>query len=516
MLYESVIVNFLLTLFNRAGRVYKESATARILHGIAVWFKSLFSGSSIWNFAVREESISTLWKSSGVLRLMEANINFPSRIFRNFYEGHKQAFSDSYIFKLLDVILVRFEVFPALFLILVFAVPHTRWNNIYGTAGVLALVLLYFVKTIMYSDESFDLKSIDFILFVFMLSVVLATVTSYYPKDSLRILLFFITCFLLLLVLVSSVKSGRSLGLLLELMLVGVSLSGLYGIWQHIVGVPINPAYTDLSLNEGMPGRVYSTMGNPNNYAELLILTMPFFWTVIANSRSMIKKAAYIFMAIPPLIALFYTGSRSGWGAFAAAILVVVFFTNRKLILPLIVVGVLCIPLLPDFIYHRIQTIWDPRDTSAHYRQLILKSIAPMFKDFWFTGVGLGSTPFMKVAQAYEQYTKAAVAHSHNLFLQIWIETGFIGIVTFMWSTVRLVKKCMANIFGGTDKYVNNVLIAAVASITGIFVMGLVEYVWFYPRILLAFWVDISIILAGLKILASKNEVCTSAIDINR
>ena len=49
----------------------------------------------------------------------------------------------------------------------------------------------------------------------------------------------------------------------------GITFVGLYAILQRIKGVPVNPAQTDLSVNVGMPGRVYSTMENPNNLGQV-------------------------------------------------------------------------------------------------------------------------------------------------------------------------------------------------------------------------------------------------------
>lgn len=504
MIYESIILNFVFTLLQRLKEAYYSSTAARIIGRIAAWGKRLFSQSAIWSFVKRPDYLTKVWESSALLRLLSFILNLPAKACRKLYTKFEESFLGSYIVRLLHIILERFEILIALFLLLMFAVPHASWKNPYSTAIVLLLTFLFFIRTVVKKSGGFDLKAVDMILLVFMLSVVLAAVTSIYPGDSLRYLLFYITAFLLVLIIVSSVRTGNSLGLMIDIALTGIAISGLYGLWQAKTGVAVDAALTDIELNEGMPGRIFSTMGNPNNYAEILILTLPFFLAVIFNAKSPLKKLVYLLLALPPLGALAFTGSRSGWIAFAAAMLVFVFLKNRKLIPLIIILGILCIPLLPDFVMRRIQTISNPNDTSAKYRTLIYQTVKPVLKDYWITGMGLGSGVFMRISQGYFQFTRAAVAHSHNLYLQTWLETGIIGIVTLIWGAARIVKKSMINIFNKTDTYINNILIAGVSAMAGISVMGLVEHVWFYPRVMLALWMVIGIILAGLRILNLK------------
>jgi O-antigen ligase len=248
-------------------------------------------------------------------------------------------------------------------------------------------------------------------------------------------------------------------------------------------------------------------MGNPNNYAEVLVLTLPFFGAMVLNAKSLFIKALFILMAIPPFIALLFTSSRSGWISIVVALFVFIFFTNKKLIPVIILLGVLSIPLLPQFVYRRITTIWNPNDSSMDYRGLIYQTVGPMFKDFWKTGIGIGPDVFMKTIQKYFIFTKVTPPHTHNLFLEVWIEAGLMGIASFVWFLVRTVKNCILSITSKVDEKINNILIAGISSLAGICVMGLVEYIWFYPRVMFFFWLDIGLILAGLNILSKKREV---------
>lgn len=504
MNYDSVILGFLYTLLIKFKGYYYDSMIARTLARIGGWGKRAFSSSALWSFVKREDFLSRIWEQSGIYKVLDFLLNLPARLCIKIHSAHEESFQSSIAVKFMGLLAERLEVFIGLFILMAAAIPHNYWNNTYAAAGVLLLLALFFMGTVIQKSGKLDLKTVDVVLFLFILAVLLSAVTSITPMASLRYFLFYATGFLLLLLIVSAVRTGEGLGRLLDTALLGVTFSGLYGIWQFINGVAVDPALTDVNLNEGMPGRVFSTMGNPNNYAEILILTLPFFMAVIFNSKSILKKLLYVFLMLPPLAAMFLTGSRSGWLALAGAAMVYTFLKNRKLIPVILLLGLVSMPLLPDFVMRRIQTIGNPNDSSARYRTLIFETVKPIIRDYWATGIGLGSDAFMRVLQDYHLRTLAMVAHAHNTYIQILLETGVAGAATFIWAMVRTVKKCFINIFKQKDVYINNILIAGVSSLAGIAVMGLVEHVWFYPRVMLFFWLVLGILLAGIGIMAKK------------
>jgi O-antigen ligase len=338
--------------------------------------------------------------------------------------------------------------------------------------------------------------------------------------ESMKFFIFYITCFLLVLIIVSGIRSGQSLERLIEVLMIGTSLTGLYAIYQRIKGIPMDPSLTDWVLNEGMSGRAYSTMGNPNNYAELLILILPFFIAMVLNAKSIYRKVFYFTLSFPPLIALFLTGARSSWIALVIAVLVFVFLKDWKLIPFVAILGILAflfLPYISPSVYKRVLTIFTGTDTSINYRGAIYQTVVPMLKDFWFTGLGLGAgaeqAPFMKILQRYSlfylrQTNTAGYAttppHTHNLFLQIWIEVGFVGILTYIWFIARTVKRTLVNIYRDASNSMNHISMAGISALAGILVMGMAEYVWFYPRLMLFFWVIVGIVLSALNILDKR------------
>ena len=254
-----------------------------------------------------------------------------------------------------------------------------------------------------------------------------------------------------------------------------------------------------------MEGRVYSTMGNPNIYGELLVLTMPFFIAGFLNTKSILKKLFFTGSFMVTLLILLKTGSRSSWIAFVGAIGLFVFFKNKKLIIPMALLGIMMIPFLPASIYNRIATVFNPNDSSLQYRKEILNPTKPMLKEYWFTGVGLGTEVFNIIYKRYKSFTLKTVAHTHNLFLQIWLESGIIALVSLLVLGFRLIKKLIYMIKNKLDRRLQNIAIAALSGVGGLMVMGFADHVWFYNRILFMFFISIAIVFAAINISDKEN-----------
>ena len=499
-------------IFNKVAMFFKHSLINSVSSSVFDKVKKRFYESTFWRTVLKQNRLTREWPESIIYWFLSLIFSIPLIWCRSLYHRNERVILRSNLFKFIQALLRNFDIVLALCLLFIIVIPHEKWNNAYSTAIILLLVLLCFVKKVMHKNMEVGQKTLDYVLLLFILSVFLAAIFSIFPAESMKYLLFYVTCFLLVLIIFTAMKNGRNLERFLEVFLIGVTFTGLYGIYQMIVGIPFNPSFTDLKLNEGMPGRVFSSMGNPNNYAELLVMTFPFFLAIIFNSKTTMKKVIYGILALPPLITLIFTGSRSGWVAFALSIFIVMLFKNWKLIPIIIALGIIALPVIPlfaPFVYKRILTMFNSNDSSINYRFLIWNTYMPMMKDYWVNGVGLGSALFMRVLQRYNTNMLLNVIppHTHNLFMEIWIETGFIGLLSFIWFSIRLIKNSIVSIFSKSNSYINNILICGIASIGGIFVMGFAEYIWFYNRIMLVFWAVVGLILACIAISSSQGEI---------
>jgi Lipid A core - O-antigen ligase and related enzymes len=480
--------------------LWENSFLHKILVSVSRFIVRLFQGSKVCNAISREGHFSGYWSSSSAGTLFDGAFNLPVKILRFFYLKLETYLKDSIAFKVLLFVLDYLHIGLAVYLFLVAFVPQSKWNNVYNLAGAFIFLLFYYIKCAITGNINRLTQVFDIFLALFILAIIIAEVFSIVPRESLRFFLFYLACFILAGVIALSIESRKQLAQLIEITLLAVAASGIYGLYQGIVGVAVKLAEVDINANEGMPGRVFSTMENTNNFAVLLSLFLPFFLAVVLNAKSTSKKVIYFLLAVPCLISLGMTYSRGSWVGFVVTVGVIIFFANWKLIPFAVIIAVLAFPFLPLTISRRIMTIINLSDSTWTARLKIYQTVIPMIKDYWVTGIGLGTDAFAKLIRNYYIFANMKPAHSHSLFLQIWLETGILGIASFFGFIAGIVKRGIKIIFKKSDRFIINILIAGISSIIGVLVSGLVDNIWFYPRVMLLFWVVTGIVLSAFRL----------------
>lgn len=509
MLQESLIYKFLYFIYSYFSTAWRESAVGRALKKCCAYLGRLFTNSAIVNFTTREGVVNKTYEESVLYRAVDGLLNLPQRILHPLYLKAEGAFSESIAFSALKYIFDRLHILTACLLFIAIIAPYDYWNNMYSTLGIAALLFLYFLKTIARGRTGFQTAAFNVFLVLFVICVFLSEVFSIMPADSLRFFGYYLTGFMMVLVLVLTLRTKKEISELLSIVLVGLTIAGLYGIYQYIIKVPVNPAWMDLDMNQGSMTRVFSFYNNPNDFAEIILIFVPFYFAMAFNAKQMLTKLFFLAASVPVLLSILLTQARGAWVAIALAAVVYVFFQEKRLIPLGILLAVAAVPFLPHSILMRLRS-FNIADSSFQTRINIWKTVIPILKDYWFTGLGLGNDTLLLVSKNYYIYlSKGSIpSHSHNVFLQLWLETGFPGIVTFLGFILTTVKKSIRSVVQSKDKFIRNILIAGLASLTGILADGMVEYIWFDRRVMLFFWAVTGIILSTLYVQLTADKAC--------
>lgn len=504
---NSVIISFAYNFILRIIESYKNSYTCKLIENLSCKLKVMFKESSIIKYIKSNENISRYFEQSMFLRIIQGVVDWCIGLLRKGNPFFKEAFQSSVFCKLIENSLAgkligrlmeRFVIVICFFIFIQSIVPFKHWHNQYGAALIILMAFLYVIKAVGDIRYGLDIKRLDFALILFFAAVVISTFSSLTPGSSIKFLVFNGMSFLLMLIIVNVIKAKEELGTIIYWIMASVAATCLLGFWQYINGIPVDPLLIDVRF--GASGRLFSSMGNPNNYAEYLILTMPFLGAAYFNSRNNYERIAAVAVAAMSLSCLVMTLSRGSWIGLMVAVFVFVFFKNVRLIPLFLILGLAAIPFLPASITDRLSTIG--RDSSSLYRIPIWKGSWRIVQDHWLGGIGIGPEPFRML---FNQYTETKLpAHSHMLPLQVWIELGLLGITSLVWLVVRLVRKSIACVFSDKNEYLNNIIIAGISSLAGIFTYGLVEYVWFYERIMITFWIVIAVLIAALNLQSPK------------
>ena len=509
MIQESLIyklITRILVFFNKFGQ---DSVIVKGLGRCGAFLGTLFSNSAAVNFVVREGALNRSYEGSVLFKMVDGLIRLPQRILHPIYKKAEMVFGESIFFRALVFLLNKLHLLTGGFLFIALVVPYKYWDNWYSTIAMIVLFFLYFLRTIVEGRTNFKTGAFNIFLVLFMICVLLAQIFSIMPNTSLRFLVFYLTCFLMVFIMIAVIRSKDELMQVLNMALAGLTIAGIYGVYQYIIKVPVNPTWIDTKINQGNLTRVFSFFNNPNDFAEVILIFVPFYCAAFFNTKNVFARLIYLAMAVPPVLSMLMTLSRGAWVSLALAAVIYVFFKEKRLIPVFFLLGIAAVPFLPQSILLRLRTLMNPADSSYSTRIEIWQTIAPILKDYWLTGLGLGNETLLRVSKNYYSFiAKGSIpSHSHNLYLQIWVEIGIFGITSFLAFILTTVKKSIKSIVHPGDEGIKNVLIAGLASLAGLLANGMIEYVWFDRRVMLFFWAAVGIILAALVIQAKVDTV---------
>ncbi len=499
---NSAVGGVLLAVWRVLYEWYLGSGLCRLLRGVSAWWTRWFHGSWVMRVITREGVLPRAWRDSLLVRGLETVLNLPAALLHWVYRKLKTVFDGSIFANLGFGIAEQVPALIGWFMLGVMVFPYEHWDNMYSLQGFAFAIVLFMLGGMRSRSQRLDFKSVGPYPVLFAGAVVLGYLVSYSSALSFRFLFFHVTCMLCVVVTVSSVERVDQLTRLAGMATVALFAMGAYGVLQRIQGVEVNYSYFDPLVNEGMPGRVFAFYENPNAFAEVLVLLIPLAVALLLGSKSIWGKLGALCACGVGVLAWGMTYSRASWIGLVVAMAVFVFFWKRKLIPALLILALLSIPFLPDTIFNRILSIFNLNDSSTSSRFPLYQAALEMLKERPVRGAGLGTDAVRTAIKELNLYHgEAPFVHSHNLYFQVWLETGLLGIVAYLTAMVSGVKTAAkAARLAKCPPQVKLVTIGAMSAICGILVNCLADYLWNYPRVMVIFWFVFAIMLSGIKL----------------
>ncbi len=483
-----------------------ESALWRGLCALGRGLRAAFEGSRLFGFLLREGRVAKSWPESALCRGLSFLINLPGTVLHAVYVRLRDLFEGSFFARLAfrfgdDAVIAQSWLILALWVI-----PYTHWNNAYSLIAFAFVVILFYAGS-MRTGRKLDLAAVGFYPQVLLFAVYLGVRFSFSPASSGRFLIYHVSAALCVIATVSAVRSAGDLKRLCAAASVAVAVSSAYGVIQRIQGVEVNPSYVDVDLNADMPGRVFSYFDNPNTFAEVLILLLPLTLALIFCSRSVSGKLAAAGIFALGTAALAMTYSRASWVGFAVSLAVMVVLWKPRLIPLFILLCVAAVPLLPSTVWHRILTITNLKDSSTASRFPLYQAAFAVIRRDPVTGAGLGTAAVQYYIKRHYLYEGTApFVHAHNFYLQVWLETGILGVTSFVASMLWNIKRAGSAARHTAPSPERTIACAAASSLCGAMVCGMADYLWNYPRVMCMFWFVFAAALSGVKLCRAGAE----------
>ncbi len=464
---ESFIIGFLMSLFNKAERVFKKSVFCKYLSSPSKTEEKYHA-----SFSAKILNIPLRLLNTAIKKLVDSSKN--STIIKKLKESR--------IYPLL-----KFEYILSVCAFFMLVTHHNIWNNFYGVIGSAILVILTLFHRVII-NRPVKAESFSFPLIIFLIAVTSAIFVTPVFSQGLRIALFIFSAAGLYFSVKEGITDKKSLKLFLCTLTLALFVMSVYAVIQNFVGVETDVMLTDIANNKGISGRVYSTVENPNNFAEIIVLLIPFIAALFFSESKKEIKAVLAAAFLLCVVALLLTYSRGSYVSFAISAVVFIALYKPKWLIPLFFAGIIMIPFLPESILNRILSIGSTSDTSNAYRVFLWEGVAKMIRYEGLYGVGLGPEAFAAAYAPYASVFALNAHHSHMLYLQVFIETGLVGGIAFFAFIISVIKKGFASL-SLKDNETKLITIAAISAFFGIAFSSATEYIWFYPRVMFVFFI---------------------------
>jgi len=350
----------------------------------------------------------------------------------------------------------------------------------------------FFFKVIR-GKRVFTFEILDFAIFLFIGVTILGGVFS--AGKSIEPAIIYACFAFAFFLFTAAVRSREMIVRAVGTITVSLVVVALIGLLQNYFSLA-ETTWQDTEMFEGITGRVVSTFENPNVLAMYILLVAPFTFALFFAAKKRLVKFSAIAAATISIACLIFTWSRGAWVGFiiAAAVFFAVFGGKIAALYAAALAAVPFLPfLLPANIIARFLSIGNVADSSTSYRVSIWQASMNMLRDFWVSGIGVGQPAYSAV---YPEYSFAGIEtapHSHNLYMQIWIEYGAAGFVLFLLIVGLFAQLCFSAVRRCEDKMVKFTIWASVSGIAAFLAMGFTDYVWYNYRVCLMFWIVFAI-----------------------
>lgn len=364
-------------------------------------------------------------------------------------------------------------------------IPHFWWDNLYGVAFSLAVLLTGWREAVRHGRCPLRPTALGPGCWLFLLMCLLATALAGDKAASARVALFYLAGFALTYTVASSFRTEASLNRLSAFLYGALLLTSLFGLYEFFWGRHATTVTIYTQLGTRLYYRLCSTLENPNNYGEAVAMLFPpaLGWALSRPRKG--RRILLCALLLIPLGALLATFSRTGWVALGLALLLWLWLEQRRLILPLLVAGAVLMLFLPDLFQERFLSIFRFDDASMSARQTILADSLLLAKQHWLTGIGLGPENFQAAMAALpERLTAEIPPHTNSGYLQPLVETGVLGLTGFLWLVADYLTRAYRGQKRAASPAGRRYFRACFASLAGAAAAFLPEHVWFYPRVL--------------------------------
>lgn len=229
----------------------------------------------------------------------------------------------------------------------------------------------------------------------------------------------------------------------------------------------------------------------PNEVAAFFATYTFVLLGIFLNDKRKIRRVLFAVAIILNLYCTLFLYSRGAYVAILAGLVFISFLTNKKLILPLILLLIFWQAVLPEQVIERInqtQTEEGTLDYSSQSRFELWERGLNLFKKVPIMGVGFGMIPYM---------AEIGRGDTHNIYIEILVEQGIIGIIIFLLLLWLCLKNGLELYKTAGNPFLKGLGLGFAACVIATMVTNFFGDRWTYLQLGAYFWVFLGLVVRG-------------------
>ena len=324
--------------------------------------------------------------------------------------------------------------------------------SIYPLEVILGIsVLIYIYKSIVGRNNYPGNMKLVYCCIPFVLCIMLSAVKSIELPLTVKEIVRWLELFLIYYLTINLINDYKKMRIILYSMFLTVAIVSIWGIINYDNGL-----WFAYKIH-----RAFSFFDNPNPLAGYVNLIIPVLFGALMISVSSLERRILVVITILSIAALYFTYSRVAWLSLVL-VMVFLFFRERPKKRVLLFLAIFSLILAFTFLIPDIRDYFKDRSNlqNLHYtldhRASCYTVGYNLLKNDSVFGIGIGNFPLLVKKYIYSDpllikrfvyYDNSIMlTHLHSLYLQLFVETGLIGLCAFIFWLVCIIKYLVRNL----------------------------------------------------------------------
>ena len=307
--------------------------------------------------------------------------------------------------------------------------------SIYPLETILVLLVgVCIYKLISGRENFFRNRKLVFYYLPFMLCILLSALKSMEFSLTAKEIVRWLELIVVYFLTINLINDDKKVRVLLYSMILTTAMVSICGIVSYLAGVE--------SVYDGRPG-AYSFFGHPNGLAGYVNLIIPVLFGMLMTGVFLWERIMLGVFTALSIMAWFLAFSRSAWISLILAMIIIFFLAKvkkRVAIFLVMLFAIVAITFLSSNIKEDFKDRLGLREAEA--RAMFYPIGFNMVKDDLIFGIGIGNYPLL-----IKKFTEVGFLIQndlHNLYLQIFVEAGLMGLCAFVFWLACISKYLMS------------------------------------------------------------------------